>query len=201
MQKWWMVTYPLQTHLLLQKYPLQTHPSQTQTKKLKAANLTVSLCDIGSCACACSVASVEPQLAGTYEQWLGLISGFICISCNTRTHTHTHTYTYTHLTTTMCSCTAKPTELQLRHHVVQKVPPDEWKAFCQYLGLSSTDIQHCEANERTVTEQFFSALLRWRRGKGKMRTWGSILTAFSSVGLAEDKEELQECILHDKLKK
>lgn len=94
---------------------------------------------------------------------------------------------------------AKPTELQLRHHVVQKVPPSEWKAFCSYLGLSATEIDYCEADYKTVSEQFHRALLKWHQGKGRERIWHSILTAFSSVGLADAEEELRKCILDDKL--
>ena len=113
----------------------------------------------------------------------------ICTLC-TYTNTHNHR-THTPI--------AKPTELQLRHHVVQKVPPSEWKAFCSYLGLSATEINYCRADYKTVSEQFHRALLKWHQGKGKERSWHSILTAFSSVGLADGEEELRKCILDGKL--
>ena len=105
----------------------------------------------------------------------------------------TQPYTRTH--------TAKPTELQLRHHVVKVVPPREWKAFCSYLGLSASEIEFSEADHTSVSEQFHSALLKWHRGMGKKNTWHSILTAFTSVGLPDAEKELRKCILKDKLQK
>ena len=73
-------------------------------------------------------------------------------------------------------------------------------AFCQYLGLSTTEIDYCKEDHKRTSEQFYAALLKWHRGKGKARNWHSILKAFSDVDLTDDEKELRQCILQGKLR-
>ena len=93
---------------------------------------------------------------------------------------------------------ARPTELELFHHVACKLG-DDWKHFAIYLGFESTQIQQAD-KEKSFKDKAYDILVAWRKGTGnKPKTWATILTALKSTGLTDFACEIQRDIESGKL--
>ena len=85
---------------------------------------------------------------------------------------------------------ARPTELELFHHVACKLG-DDWKYFAIYLGFESTQIQQAD-KEKAFKDKAYDILVAWRKGTGnKPKTWATILTALEQTGLTDLACEIQ----------
>ena len=87
----------------------------------------------------------------------------------------------------MCSRllpTARPTELQLFHHVARRLGAD-WKQFAIYLGFEDARIQQANSIQ-SLQYKAFDILVAWRKGPGnKPKSWATILAALETAELSE----------------
>ena len=93
----------------------------------------------------------------------------------------------------MCSCllpTARPTELQLFHHVAHRLGAD-WKQFAIYLGFKDSRIQQADSMQ-TLEYKAFDILVTWLKGPGnKPKSWATILAALETAELSELAHEIE----------
>ena len=93
---------------------------------------------------------------------------------------------------------ARPTELQLFHHVASKLGAD-WKHFAIYLGFENTQIQQAD-HEKSFEDKAYEILVAWRKGAGKKpKSWATILTALKNTGLTDLAHVMQTDIETNKL--
>jgi hypothetical protein len=90
----------------------------------------------------------------------------------------------------------KPSQIQLLDYVVKKVTSKvDLQSFSLRIGLTDEDISVALAdNPNSIQAAVNAVLMVWYRGKGKPRTWTTLVTAFYKMDMTDYAEELAEKI-------
>ena len=86
--------------------------------------------------------------------------------------------------------TARPTELELFHHVARRLGAD-WKRFAIYLGFEDVRIQQADSIQ-SLEHKANDILVAWLKGSGNNpKSWATILAALETTELSELAREIE----------
>ena len=93
--------------------------------------------------------------------------------------------------------------MQILTHVVSKITSNyNFESFCHFLGLPNDEIQAVKTDHRdSIRMQAKSGIDIWKRGghSYKPRKWGTIISGFEHIGLADYAAELREKVVQGRL--
>jgi hypothetical protein len=89
---------------------------------------------------------------------------------------------------------ARPTPLQLMHHVAGRVG-EKWRTLGTYLGLEEPYLDEAKHKGNTLREVCYQSLLLWLQGEGKdPKSWSVVLNALKKSGFIAVAMEIERHI-------